>query len=869
MNLRRLVVCLDGTWNNRDDSTNVLHQFSLVRECTRAPQADGSTLTQLRFYHEGVGTGPLDSITGGGFGFGLEANVRAAYNWLVQNYQEGDPLSHTPPDEIYVFGFSRGAYTARSLVGFIAACGLLRRGAPLPVTQLWENYRLLGREYEERTGLWDNREEPEFRRMSDLLVDAWLPEGDALRIPYEKLNLTERELVHCSRRVQITYLGVYDTVGAMGWDALAIPGLRSHMAQHHNMRPSTIIRKCRHALGIDEHRSSFKHTPLVAYLGDARADLEVERTGEKKTVQQFWRDRIEQRWFLGAHSNIGGGYADNVLAQTPLRWVFDGAVAQGLQCETPGHPAAPPANWPTARDSYAEFAAPLWRHLIRAKRYFREMDPDPDLHAARNVTADGLSLESIQETVDPSVWEYWRKTPDEAPPNLVSYQERRPGPAGLRLRAHHAWLDEKLGSQLWLIAWSTFALIGVSALDRVFLIFRDVSANLVWLTVLFTALLPLLDLVDSKMNFARARGRRSAWFAASVHVTFWARSACVLLCLAGVLGTLDIAIRQGWRAASPANAYDYLLAMLEPWWFVPVAATAGVLIAHALCGRLRERWAAILGALVAGCGGVTLALFALSLMISLLAGFAGAVRLPPLVTSAVTGTAQEIVAGQLLLVQLMLAAMFGAFRWVSEPLSRRNLGSIRLLQRCVSTVQVARLLRSWTRRLGAPMHAARAADTMRHAVYTALWRDTVGFIPVYTLALTTGLYFAAVTLGGGKHELWTWLDRGWWLLPLFTALSDLVENTCHGHYARLDLAGKAPPQWLVSLGTLSTLVKFAGLLVGLALIVSAVLSATGQIVQSPSAYGWRGAVAIVVTSLPILWLLAAIGGAITQRMKPA
>src|SRR5262249_31574842 len=125
---QRLVVCLDGTWNNRDDSTNVLQHFALA---VSGPAPDGEGITQTKHYIEGVGTGVLDGITGGGFGFGLETNVRKAYDWLIANYHDGS--SPADADEIYIFGFSRGAYTARSLVGFIATCGLLRRGAPLSV----------------------------------------------------------------------------------------------------------------------------------------------------------------------------------------------------------------------------------------------------------------------------------------------------------------------------------------------------------------------------------------------------------------------------------------------------------------------------------------------------------------------------------------------------------------------------------------------------------------------------------------------------------------------------------------------------------------------------------------------------------------
>src|SRR6202008_2265894 len=108
--------------------------------------ADPETgVVQMKYYHQGVGTNTFDSVTGGGFGLGLEENVRDAYNWLVATYSDSDP-DH--PDEVYIFGFSRGAYTARSLVGFIGECGLLRRGAPIPVGQLWGDYCILGRQKE-------------------------------------------------------------------------------------------------------------------------------------------------------------------------------------------------------------------------------------------------------------------------------------------------------------------------------------------------------------------------------------------------------------------------------------------------------------------------------------------------------------------------------------------------------------------------------------------------------------------------------------------------------------------------------------------------------------------------------------------------
>jgi uncharacterized protein (DUF2235 family) len=296
---QRLIICLDGTWNRQDSSTNVLHHFNSVNEGL----VRGTDIVQKKYYHPGVGTGLLDSITGGGFGAGLEENVRDAYNWLITNFCDRD-ATHAP-DEIYIFGFSRGAYTARSLVGFIGQCGLLRRSAPLTVEQLWSNYCILGRQNEERKSIWEKilgSEAPPVRSYTTL--QAVLKRGG-------KIEPAEQLLLKWSRRVPIHYLGVYDTVGALGWDALAIPGLTSKLALHNNVRPTTLIQRCRHALAMDEQRSSFNHTPFIAYLNEDSEELERAAGPGKHGIEDnraMWRGKIEQCWFVGAHSNIGGGY---------------------------------------------------------------------------------------------------------------------------------------------------------------------------------------------------------------------------------------------------------------------------------------------------------------------------------------------------------------------------------------------------------------------------------------------------------------------------------------------------------------------------------------------------------------------------------
>src|SRR4051794_12932762 len=124
---KRLALFLDGTWNVVSDNTNVWRLRSLFA-ATDADQRE-----QRAYYSTGLGTKFGERIRGGMFGRGIDTAITSAYEWLIDNYEIGD--------EIFIFGFSRGAYTARSLSGFISTCGLLRRGAPLGVNQLYIRYR--------------------------------------------------------------------------------------------------------------------------------------------------------------------------------------------------------------------------------------------------------------------------------------------------------------------------------------------------------------------------------------------------------------------------------------------------------------------------------------------------------------------------------------------------------------------------------------------------------------------------------------------------------------------------------------------------------------------------------------------------------
>lgn len=119
---RRFIVCFDGTWNTPDKGENPTNVVKMVR----AVRNLAGDVSQVTFYDKGVGTGgPVNKITGGAMGEGLTANMVDGYRFLANNYEDGD--------EIYTFGFSRGAYTARSLVGFLGLAGLISpRSASAP-----------------------------------------------------------------------------------------------------------------------------------------------------------------------------------------------------------------------------------------------------------------------------------------------------------------------------------------------------------------------------------------------------------------------------------------------------------------------------------------------------------------------------------------------------------------------------------------------------------------------------------------------------------------------------------------------------------------------------------------------------------------
>lgn len=363
---------LDGTWNSPDDNTNVWRSKLLVSE------RDAAGNPQAAYYEVGVGTKRFERLRGGAFGEGLDANIRSAYQWLMSVHEEGD--------KIYLFGFSRGAFTARSLAGLIDKCGLLLPGASFSVPQLFERYEL-------------GKKVPS---LYELRPD-W--------IPREKWTAEDVSLLEQSRRVEIEFIGVWDTVGALGIPAgklamLGKPfGLGPSSYSFHSTSPSELYNRMYQALAIDEQRPQYR--PALWTLPQPADTSVPPRLGADQT--------LEQRWFIGAHCNVGGGYRNDPLAQIPLAWLQEKAIEAGLrfkrQITLKGdeHLTAPV-------DSYARFLHGFEYVLTAGQRYDRPIAGD----STPTKRKPGVPC-SINETIDSSVFKRWRQIQGYRPKNLVEW----------------------------------------------------------------------------------------------------------------------------------------------------------------------------------------------------------------------------------------------------------------------------------------------------------------------------------------------------------------------------------------------------------------------------------------------------------------
>ena len=269
--MKRIVVCADGTWNERDQidkKTGRRHPTNVLKTARGVlPQAADGT-HQVVYYHEGVGTaGGLDRFTGGAFGKGIEQNIRMLYRFIVYNYQTGD--------EIYLFGFSRGAFTVRTLTGFMSKVGLIEKDDDYYVPEIYACY--------------EGNKGP----------------GSA---EWTKAFHNVKNQRPCP---PIRFVGVWDTVGALGAPGMLGQLLNRDKYKYHDVGLTSSIQNAYHALAIDEQRKPFA------------PDIWTKPAG--------WSGKLEQAWFAGVHSNAGGSYSPDGLANEALHWMIEKAESLGLE----------------------------------------------------------------------------------------------------------------------------------------------------------------------------------------------------------------------------------------------------------------------------------------------------------------------------------------------------------------------------------------------------------------------------------------------------------------------------------------------------------------------------------------------------------
>ncbi|MFA5083579.1 MAG: DUF2235 domain-containing protein [Hydrogenophilaceae bacterium] len=337
--MRKLVMCFDGTWNDVKDQTNVSRLHAAI---PAIPEQPGGPVPQLKYYDEGVGTHFGTIITGGMLGNGLTQNIREGYAWLIRHWRADDQL--------YIFGFSRGAFTARSLAGMIGKCGIMKEADP-------------------------NLDE---RRRKIKALEAATRITELYKFSNQAGTDPMAELGDGTRKARIHFIGVWDTVGALG-----VPLLNFSVAEKfHDTKLGDKVDFAYHALAIDEHRKDYQ-AALWTHIPDPT------------------RQTVEQRWFPGAHANVGGGYEDDLLPEPPLAWIAQKARDCGLEISNEvirldGNEYRAPV-----RDSFAEFGFGLYRWVKLNKPYLRPIG------------------EGVAETVDETALKKWAAEFDYRPVNLA------------------------------------------------------------------------------------------------------------------------------------------------------------------------------------------------------------------------------------------------------------------------------------------------------------------------------------------------------------------------------------------------------------------------------------------------------------------
>ncbi len=345
--MKRIAIFCDGTWNTPDKMengkrclTNVVKMANALGEYS----TDGAS--QLLYYDTGIGSegGRLKRVYDGATGTGISDNILQAYRFIINTYEKGD--------ELFLFGFSRGAFTVRSLSGLIRNSGILKK----------ENLDQVSRAY----AIYHSRK-----------ADMHPREAEATLF---------RKTYAVEATTRIRFIGVWDTVGALG-NPLILNGKLSKKNQFHDTDLSSYVDNAFQALAIDEKRKNFEAT-----LWHQQPDI----SGQV----------LEQVWFAGVHSDVGGGYAETEtgLSDIALQWMIGNAKACRLSFE----------NIPFRPDSLAAGHESYTGFYKFIPKYFR---PIGKIESGSGNT---------NERLHPSVIERYTKDKNYRPANLVDYFKRNP-----------------------------------------------------------------------------------------------------------------------------------------------------------------------------------------------------------------------------------------------------------------------------------------------------------------------------------------------------------------------------------------------------------------------------------------------------------
>lgn len=312
---KRLIVLCDGTWMNSDygyvkpgllngkGGLQVPSNVTRISRCFKRRCGDGTL--QIINYESGVGSGSnmLDSVTGGAFGVGLAERVREAYAYLCANYRDGD--------EIFLVGFSRGAFTARSVAGMIANLGLLTREGVEHFYPIFKDMQhWMDDDYDDP---FPNSPFPD------------KPKGphadEEYRVRLAKMGYTRVQQQN-GAPITIKAVCVWDTVGSLGIPRIAWlekMGIRPSNDEYnwHDTALSDTIEHAFQALALDETRPPF--SPAV-----------WERPRKMRL-----RTDLRQVWFPGNHGNCGGGWDDQGISNATLAWMMDQMASVGVEFDRP------------------------------------------------------------------------------------------------------------------------------------------------------------------------------------------------------------------------------------------------------------------------------------------------------------------------------------------------------------------------------------------------------------------------------------------------------------------------------------------------------------------------------------------------------